>query len=244
LEHPAYEWGSLDRHSEALGQHVVEELNATVQWWLLTEEITKGGKTWNNRGHVAALYQDELYEVRGGQSRWSALKDFGIYAGFDRIVIYVEPHNVLKANTPRTALILKGNQPIDYAEIGAAFVDKMPSELAAFMAGQVSAERGDHRKSIKKSLKEIAEALQQARYRRARRGKPDHFDVEEGQLRPRPVNQSRPDHPETAPPDLRMRPIESAVSTCEGLAKNANAGCEARRSSPIRRQKSSGTKKV
>jgi hypothetical protein len=195
----------LDRHSEARGHHVVEELKATVWWWLLNEEITKGGKTWNNRGHVAALYQDELYEVRGGQSRWSALKDFGIYAGFGRIVIYVEPHNVLKANTPRTALILKGNQPIDYAEIGAAFVEKMPDELAGFMAGQVSAERGDHRKAIKKSLKEIAEALQQARYRRSRRGKPDHFDIEEGRIlastgEPEPAgrNQDRAPRPQDA----------------------------------------------
>ena len=170
----------LDRHSESRNKVELSDVNATVWWWLLNDEITKGGKTWNNSGHVAALYQDELYETRTRGARTSALKDFGIYAGFGRIVIYVEPHDVLKANTPRTSLILKGSRPIDYAAVGAAFIDNMPPELDSFMAGQVTAEHGDHRKAIRKSLKEVEDALDEARFRRSQRGKIDFYDPEPG----------------------------------------------------------------
>src|SRR5256884_7024956 len=128
----------LDKHSDSRGEISLPDLNAIVRWWILSEEITAGGKTWNNRGHVAAIYQGELYETRTGTSRISALKDFGIYAGHARIVIYVEPVSVLGANTSRSALILLGGSPVNYAEIGNAFADEMPGEIAAFMAGQVS----------------------------------------------------------------------------------------------------------
>lgn len=170
----------LDKHSDYRGEVALPDVNAVVRWWILSDEITAGGKTWNNRGHVSAIYQHELYEVRAGLSRSSALKDFGIYAGHGRIVIYVEPTNVVGANTSRTSLILKGGGPLDYAEIGAAFADKMPDALAAFMSGQVSAEQADHRKSILKNFKEVEEALDQARLRRSQSGKTESAKPESG----------------------------------------------------------------
>lgn len=170
----------LDKHSDCRGEASLPELSAVVRWWVLSQEITAGGKTWNNRGHVAAIYQNELYEVRTGLSRSSALKDFGIYAGHGRVVIYVQPTNVLGANTARTSLITEGGGPIDYAEIGAAFADKMPDELAAFMSGQVSSEQGDHRKSILRNMKEVEEMLDQARFRRSAAGKPQSVQAESG----------------------------------------------------------------
>lgn len=167
----------LDKHSEYKGRVELPKLDAKVSWWLLSKEITAGGKTWNNRGHVAAIYQSELYETRAGGS---ALKDFGVYAGFGRIVIYVEPTNVLGANTSRSAVILSGGSPINYAEIGSAFADQMPDELAAFMAGQVSAEHGDHRKSILRNIKEVEQALDQARHRQSGKGRLESVLPESG----------------------------------------------------------------
>lgn len=169
----------LDKHSDDKG--IVDVHSAKVWWWILSEEITAGGKTWNNRGHVAAIYQGELYETRTGTSRVSALKDFGIYAGHGRIVIYVEPSNVLGANTSRSALILSGGTPINYAEIGNAFADVLPGEIAAFMAGQVSSEQGDHRKSILRNIKEVEDLLDQARYRRSEKGKVESVLPEVGE---------------------------------------------------------------
>lgn len=170
----------LNKHSDYHGTVQLPSADARVHWWILSEDISQGGKTWNNRGHVGALYQDEVYELRVGQSRTSALKDFGVYAGHGRIVIYVEPTNVLGANTARSSLILHGGVPIDYAVIGAEFADRMPDELAGFMSGQVSAEHADHRKSILKNLKEVEDALEQARYRRSPKAKLEHVEVEPG----------------------------------------------------------------
>jgi hypothetical protein len=167
------------------------QVNARVWWWILTAEIVEGGKTWSNRGHVAALYQNELYEIRAGTSRVSALKDFGIYAGHGRVVIYVEPLNVLGANTSRSALILKGSGPVDYAEIGAAFADRMPDEMAAYMAGQVSAEQGDNRKAILRNLKEVEEALDQARLRRSPKGRLEGVDDDIGGRSPHLLDEIR-----------------------------------------------------
>jgi hypothetical protein len=169
----------LDKHSEWRGTVDLKDVDARVWWWVLTEEITAGGKTWNNRGHVAAIYQNELYEVRDRGNRLSALKDFGVYAGHGRIVIYVEPTNVVGANTARTSLVLK-NGVIDYVGIGAAFADKMPAELAFYMAGQVSSEKTDNRKSILRNLHEVDEALEQARYRRSPSGHPRHVSPDFG----------------------------------------------------------------
>jgi hypothetical protein len=157
----------LDKHSDASGRIELADASATVWWWILSDDIVRGGKTWNNRGHVGALFQGELHEVRGGHSRASALKDFGVYAGHARIVIYVEPLDVLKANTARTNLILRGNRPIDYVRIGSAFADRMPQELASFMAGQVTSETGDHRKAIRKVIQEVESELGDARFRGA-----------------------------------------------------------------------------
>ena len=168
----------LDKHSDSKGRVELSHTNAHAWWWILSETIVSGGKTWNNRGHVAALYQDELYEVRGGTGRFSALKDFGIYAGHGRVVLYVEPTSVIGPNTARSALILPGGSPVNYPEIGAAFAEKMPDELSAYMAGQVSSEHGDHRKSILRNLKEVEDALDQARFRRDAKGRPESVQDE------------------------------------------------------------------
>ncbi|HEY0728104.1 MAG TPA: hypothetical protein VGD38_08560, partial [Pyrinomonadaceae bacterium] len=90
---------------------------------------------------------------------------------FDRTTIYIfeltqnafEANNVVGANTSRSALILAGGTPVNYAELGSAFAEVMPDEIAAFMSGQVSSEQGDHRKSILRNFREVEDALDQAR---------------------------------------------------------------------------------
>ncbi len=171
---------NLDNNSDFSGCVVLSGVAARVWWWILKEETLKGGKNWNNRGHVAALYQNELYELRTKNVGRAALKDFGIYSGQSRIVIYAEPAGVMKANTARTALIMAGNVPVDYAEIGAAFADAMPAELAAFMAGQVKTDRGDHQKEIRKNLQELDAMLKETRYQKAETGKVREYVPEDG----------------------------------------------------------------
>jgi len=74
-----------------------------------------------------------------------------------------------------------GGSPVNYAVIGNAFADEMPGEIAAFMAGQVSSEQGDHRKSILRNIKEVEDALDQARYRRSEKGKEESVRPEAGE---------------------------------------------------------------
>lgn len=192
----------LDKHSDFFGVVQLRRAAADVHWWILSEEITAGGKTWNNRGHLAALYQGELFDVQSGMRRSSALKDFGLYAGHARIVLYVQPTNVLGANTSRSALILKGGVPVDYAGIGAAFAEEMPDELAAFMAGQVSSDRADHRRSILKNLKEVEDALEQARFQRSTDGKFERLEPEllGSTTNAEPTQEPRPHHYVGPPP--------------------------------------------
>lgn len=220
----------LDRNSDAYGEVTLPRVDAQVFWWILTESCGAGGQTWNNRGHVAALYQNELYEVKSGVARGGALKDFGIYAGHARVVLYVRPTKVLGANTARSALILKGGGPVDYATIGATFAELMPEELAAFMAGQVSAETGDHRRSILKNLKEVEDALEFARYRRGANGELEHVQPESGgrpaSLRDRPVRQEKePSTPPIEPPE----PRDAAGRVGSTYFQNARAELERHR---------------
>lgn len=170
----------LDKHSVYRGEIDLPRVDAQVYWWILSDSIGANGTTWNNRGHVSSLYQNELYETKSGTARSWALKDFGIYAGHGRVVIYVRPTNVLGANTARSALILRGGRPIDYATIGNAFAEHMPDELSGFMSDQVSAETGDHRRSILKNLREVEEALEFVRYRRLPKGALEHVQPEPG----------------------------------------------------------------
>lgn len=207
----------LDKHSVWRGVKRLPRADADVYWWILSEAIVSGGKTWNNRGHVAALYQNELYQVRSGIARSAALKDFGIYAGHGRVVIYVRPVNVLGANTARSALVLKGGGPVDYGVIGNVFADEMPDELSAFMAGQVSAETGDHRRSILKNLREVEAALEFARYRRQPKGELESVQPESGghptRMRERLDTQRELPPQDAAPPEPQAQDVTGRVGS-------------------------------
>lgn len=220
----------LDRNSDSMGEVTLHRVDAQVYWWILADQSGIGGQTWNNRGHVAALYQSELYEVKSGVARGAALKDFGIYAGHARIVLYIRPTKVLGANTARSALILKGGGPIDYATIGAAFAELMPDELAAFMAGQVSAETGDHRRLILKNLKEVEDALEFARYRHGASGELEHVQPESGG-RPAAIRE-RPERQEKEPSNPSIEPAEprdAAGRVGNAYFQNARAELERHR---------------
>lgn len=170
----------LDENAEDCGRVEVE--GAVVHWWLL-RETTKGGsrsllesrEAWESRGHVAALYQDELYELRRLQEGYRILKMFGITFGFERVVIYVEPQpaggHVLTANTARSHLRLNGDE-LPWVEWAAEFRGRIPSPLRKMMEDLLAATGGkDHLDAIKRRLQTIAEFIRVERYRRAREGR-------------------------------------------------------------------------
>ena len=126
-------------------------------------------------GHVAALYQDELYQVVTGPAGYARLQAFGVIFGCERVVIYVEPDNGktqdVTSNTARTHLLIN-NEPLNWAEHAAEFRENMPDELDAFQneIGQ-NAQHSDHRLAIRERLKAIKELFKFGRYRPAKAGK-------------------------------------------------------------------------
>jgi hypothetical protein len=133
------------------------------------------------RGHIAALYQNELYELTARRAGMSRLQQFGITFGYDRVVIYVEPtlDARLTTNTSRTSLLL-GNEALPWDQWAAGFRLKLPPELKHFVESRApDATRADHLKNIRERLKAILDLYRVSRYRPASDG---HVRIDLDQL--------------------------------------------------------------
>jgi hypothetical protein len=156
----------LDRISEANGS--VELEGATAHWWI-TRELDGGYYKGLTRGHVAALYQNELYELlpmnRGGVNR---LQMFGVVLGYSRVVLYLEPHcgpgRKLVPNTARTRLLLNG-EDLPWSAWAAQFRHKMPQEINDLMDAYATrgVKKAD-REEIKRRIEELQELYNPSRY--------------------------------------------------------------------------------
>lgn len=157
----------LDKNASESG--AVTLAGGTAHWWILNENLDLDSGHYATGGHVAALYQEELYEVQTGRAGVSRLQAFGVIFGHQRVVIYVEPkrhgEGRLTSNTARTTLQLDGEQ-LPWAEWAAEFRDCMPEpvrklveDVGARSAGQ------DHRASIRERLKQIMDLFKVSRYR-------------------------------------------------------------------------------
>ena len=109
----------------------------------------------NRRAIRAALYKDELYELRSGRNGYARLQQFGITFGFRRVVIYVEPrnhqHRQIGSNTARSHLLLN-RQPLPWSAWAAEFSKKLPLDLRKLVADEGAARETDHSLSVKRRL--------------------------------------------------------------------------------------------
>ncbi|PYL37340.1 MAG: hypothetical protein DMF34_10765, partial [Verrucomicrobia bacterium] len=159
---------------------------ATTHWWIIrdrdedqTDPIEKYAGHLESTGHVAALYQNELYEMTTGRGGMSRLQQFGITFGYQRVVIYIEPsaNPLLTTNTARTSLLI-GNEPLPWIEWAAEFRQKLPIELKNFVESRApEATSTDFIKSIRDRLKGIIELYKVSRYRPASGG-PLKIDID------------------------------------------------------------------
>jgi Histidine kinase-, DNA gyrase B-, and HSP90-like ATPase len=164
----------LRQHAESSG--TVDLTCAKAHWWILKgeEAIAQNSGFIESAGHVAALYQNELYEVVSGRSATARLQQFGVVLGHRRVVIYVEPQSEdsihITTNTARTQLLID-NLPLPWADWAAEFRDRMPVEIEALIqqvaAGSTST---DHTQSIRERLKEILDLFRVSRYRSSASG--------------------------------------------------------------------------
>jgi hypothetical protein len=164
----------LDKHTSASG--TVELSSARAHWWILKDEkaLTQNSGFVASSGHMAALYQNELYELATGRSGTARLQLFGVIFGSNRVVIYVEPKNSdqhkLTSNTARTHLIMD-DEPLPWADWANEFRENLPEEIKDLMeevtAGSTSR---DHKQAIKDRLKQIRDLFKISRYRRTTTG--------------------------------------------------------------------------
>lgn len=167
----------LDKHKSAFG--TVELNGAKAHWWILKDEkaLSQNSGFVASSGHMAALYQNELYELATGRAGTARLQLFGVIFGTNRVVIYVEPadsrngdeHKVVPV-TARTHLVMN-EEPLPWADWAAEFREKMPEEIKDLMeevtANSIS---GDHKQAIKDRLKQIRDLFRVSRYRKTRAG--------------------------------------------------------------------------
>lgn len=158
----------LDRSSDSKG--TVDLSNATAHWWILKESADRDSGHNAPGGHIAALYQNELYEMTLRSSGGIAkLQMFGVIFGSDRVVIYIEPNanagHEVTANTARTQLLID-NDAIDWSAWASEFRAQLPEEIRALQE-EIGAHSGDrsYKQKILDRLKDIRDILRFSRVR-------------------------------------------------------------------------------
>lgn len=164
----------LAEHAQSSG--TVDLGTAVAHWWILRDEpaLTQNSGSLASSGHVAALYQDELYEMVTGRGGVARLQMFGVIFGYQQVVIYLEPwgngEQRVSANTSRTNLLIN-NEPLPWADWAAEFRSRMPAEIVALMEEITAGTRStDHRQAIRERLRQIRDLLRLSRYRPTPRG--------------------------------------------------------------------------
>lgn len=153
---------------------------ALARWWIIrekdedaTDPIDKYSGYLEARGHVAALYQNELYEMSTGRAGMSRLQQFGITFGHRSVIIYIEPDATsdrLTTNTARTTLLI-GNQALPWTEWASEFREKLPAELKAFVESHAPGpDAGDSVRNIRDRLRAIIDLYKVSRYRPTQNG--------------------------------------------------------------------------
>jgi Histidine kinase-, DNA gyrase B-, and HSP90-like ATPase len=161
----------LDGHATVSGVQALS--GAIVHWWILKDEVAISNNSGfiESAGHVAALYQDELYDRATARAGTAVLQRFGILFGTRFVVIYVEPlptdGQALTTNTARTSLLLNG-EPLPWEDWAYEFRENMPGQLADFVREKAAADtEKDHISSIKDRLKNVMDLYRVSRYRPA-----------------------------------------------------------------------------
>lgn len=163
--------GYLDNHCLASGTHSLR--SAVAHWWILKDEpaLTNNSGFIESAGHVAALYQNELYDRATNRAGTAMLQQFGVLFGARYVILYVEPRSdKLTTNTARTTLLIDGEK-LPWDDWAYEFRENMPKRLAEFIQEKALAStEKDHVKSIKERLKGVMDLYRVSRYRPSPQG--------------------------------------------------------------------------
>jgi hypothetical protein len=164
----------LNAHQTASGVQALPGVQ--IHWWILKDEpaVSNNSGFIDSAGHVAALYQNELYDRATARAGTALLQRFGILFGHRHVVLYAEPMikngQTLTTNTARTTLLLDGEQ-LPWDEWAYDFRQNMPKALAKYVSEKAAAsDEKDHTTSIKERLKAVMDLYKVSRYRPAPAG--------------------------------------------------------------------------
>ena len=165
----------LEENSCGSGSIRLDKCNAVAHWWLISEDAAISTGHVIPSGHVAMLFQDELYEVVQSNAGYARLQSFGVVFGGNRVVIYIEPDNGqanrVVSSIARTNLFIN-DEPVDWSSYASEFRDNMPDEIAVYQDRiGLSADQTDHRKAIRERLKSVKDLFRFGRYQSAVSGK-------------------------------------------------------------------------
>lgn len=162
---------------------------AIAHWWILPEpeakfespillpgapKATNTMQTFNpgyqNRGHVAYLFNNELYDMTAGNAGYARLQQCGIIFGTDRVVLYMEPTSGdITTNTARTQLIID-NGPPPWTDWAHEFRDKMPDQLKEFVESFEAKRTPVDDAGIKERIREVLQLFSVPKYVPSSRG--------------------------------------------------------------------------
>ena len=166
----------LEKYCDSKGSMALD--SATAHWYLMPEDLNVAGGIWDDKSHVAALFQSELYDVKRVREARAELISFGIIYGQNRVVIYIEPDtsklNVVSNTARSTLLVVNGDTSVSlpWADWAAEFRNNIPEEIRSMMDQILSrADTGNYADEVKRRLREIRDLLRMTRYRRTSSGK-------------------------------------------------------------------------
>lgn len=164
----------LQKHKDENG--VVDLGTATAHWWILKETNAIGQSSGANLsgGHVAALYRNELYELKTARQGSALLQSFGVSLAHQRVVLYVQPKEnagvIITTNTARTSLMMD-REPLPWGDWAERFRERFPQEITDLMETVTRDKQSpDYGKSIRDRLREIEDLLRLKKYRPAKLG--------------------------------------------------------------------------
>ena len=143
-------------------------------WWILDNEDRTRDSHYLPAGHVAAVFGDELFDVREQQAGYAMLQKMGITFGFKDVVIYIEPGVTAPRGAPtgvtcdlQRAHLKVAGAPLDFDALAEQVRGALPPELRAHVEAHATGARDDadrHRR-IRKLMEQYRDLFQLPRYR-------------------------------------------------------------------------------
>lgn len=160
----------LAANAQSSGVVALDRAQANVHWWILRDDANLHDWRYHSQGHIAALFQGELYEFLVFGAAVVRMQSFGVLFGPERVILYVEPTptggRTVSANTARTSLLVD-HQALDWGAYAVEFREVMPQELIDYQQSYgAEDEKEERQEHIRDRLRSLASLFRFGGYRR------------------------------------------------------------------------------